>query len=184
MPAEIDKSVFTNYPIDTYGEIWKELSPLPFTKKTGLPPDSLCFLQMGTIRKYIVNAKEDVTEDISVDFYFAGTIFTANTAKDAENAFIFEPISSGMLWHVDMRVVRRLFEESKLCATTQKVFLEEQLRQKTIREIQLLRASPKEIYLYLLRNKPYFLENVPLKYLASYIGITPQALSRIRKQIY
>jgi hypothetical protein len=39
------------------------------------------------------------------------------------------------------------------------------------------------MYTYLLENKPKFVQSVPLKYLATYIGITPQALSRIRKKI-
>ena len=34
-----------------------------------------------------------------------------------------------------------------------------------------------------LLNKPAYLETIPQKYLASFIGVTPTSLSRIRKQI-
>lgn len=180
-----DKKIFSRkYPIDYFGEIWEKLSPLQLDKHTQFPEDVLCFLQQGTVRKFILNDNGQTETEISVDFYFEGDIFTAKTGDVAENHFIYRTIGRGLLWYVEMDEVRRLFEASRLCGTVQKVFLEEQLRAKTIREIQLLKASPREMYTYLLKNKPLFLQKVPLKYLASYIGITPQALSRIRKQIY
>lgn len=185
MITEIDKNIFSKkYPINAYAEIWSKLSLLKFAKKKILPNDILCFLQQGTIRKYMIDSEKEISGDISVDFYFEGDIFTVKSVKEIEDQFFYEPIGNGFLWYVDMNEVRKLFLESKLCATTQKVYLEEQLRNKTIREVQLLKSSPKEIYLYLLKNKPHFIEKVPLKFLASYIGITPQALSRIRKQIF
>ncbi|HAI39778.1 MAG TPA: CarD family transcriptional regulator, partial [Maribacter sp.] len=35
----------------------------------------------------------------------------------------------------------------------------------------------------LFNERPNLLQHIPLKYIASYIGVTPQALSRIRKRI-
>ncbi|MGG8496768.1 Crp/Fnr family transcriptional regulator [Tenacibaculum sp. TC6] len=180
---EIDKTVFSKYPINNYAEIWDKIKLIHFTKKTVLPKDILCFLQKGTIRKSLIGLSNECTENISIDFYFEGDIFTAKTENEEERQFNYEPISDGVVGYVEMNIVRKLFLESKLCSTTQKVFLEERLREKTIREIQLLKSTPEEMYLYLLKNKPHFIQNVPLKYLSSYIGITPQALSRIRKRI-
>jgi len=183
--TEPDKKIFSEkYPIDYFGEIWEKLLPLQFDKQTRFPEDVLCFLQQGTVRKFIVSDNKETETEISVDFYFEGDIFTAKAGDVAENRFVYRSIGKGLLWYVGMDEVRRLFEASRLCGTVQKVFLEEQLRIKTIREVQLLKASPREMYAYLLKNRPQFLQKVPLKYLASYIGITPQALSRIRKQIY
>lgn len=180
---EIDKNIFSKYPIDNFAEIWNELCFLKFDKQTELPNNILCFLEKGIIRKVTSNTDKELPCEISIDFYFEGDIFTAKTTNYIENQIYFRPIGNGSMWYVDLKVVRKLFLESKLCSTTQKVFLEEQLREKTLREIQLLKSSPKEMYLYLLKNKPHFVQHVPLKYLSSYIGITPQALSRIRKQI-
>ena len=52
------------------------------------------------------------------------------------------------------------------------------------REAQFLLQSPEEIYRTLLEKDPKLIQNIPLKYIASYIGITPQALSKIRKRIF
>ncbi len=48
---------------------------------------------------------------------------------------------------------------------------------------QLLFLSPKERYLLLLKEYPDFFQKYSLKHIASYLGITPQSLSRIRNQI-
>lgn len=179
----IDKHIFERYPIDHYGAIWDKLVPVQFSKNTVFPTDILCFLQKGLVRKAITDNNADPEIDISVDFYLEGDIFTAKADNEVDRQFSYQPIGNGMLWYAPMGEVRKLFWESKLCMATQKVFLEEQLREKALREIQLLKSSPEEMYLFLLEHKPRFIQYVPLKYLASYIGITPQALSRIRRRI-
>ena len=54
---------------------------------------------------------------------------------------------------------------------------------KSKREQSLLNESAKERYLNLFKERPKLIKKIPLKFIASYIGVTPQALSRIRKQI-
>jgi CRP-like cAMP-binding protein len=44
-------------------------------------------------------------------------------------------------------------------------------------------SSPEKRYLDLLENRPDLLQRVPQHQLASYLGITPESLSRIRKRI-
>lgn len=43
--------------------------------------------------------------------------------------------------------------------------------------------SPEERYKHLLHHKPELLQRVPQHQIASYLGITPESLSRIRKRI-
>lgn len=44
-------------------------------------------------------------------------------------------------------------------------------------------SSPEERYLNLLRERPQLIERVPQYQLASYLGVKPESLSRIRKRI-
>ncbi len=46
-----------------------------------------------------------------------------------------------------------------------------------------LRTTPKERYIELLKSDPRILQRVPQHYIASFLGITPVSLSRIRKRI-
>ena len=44
-------------------------------------------------------------------------------------------------------------------------------------------ASPEERYLNLLKNRPDLIQRVPQHQIASYLGIKPESLSRIRKRL-
>ncbi len=47
----------------------------------------------------------------------------------------------------------------------------------------LLLKSPEERYLNLIENRSNVIQNIPQYMIASYLGITPEALSRIRKRL-
>lgn len=47
-----------------------------------------------------------------------------------------------------------------------------------------LTLSPEGRYLRLIEERPKVIERVSLKYIASYLGIKPESLSRIRKRLY
>ena len=51
-----------------------------------------------------------------------------------------------------------------------------------IREFITLTAE--ERYATILRDRPRLIQRVPQKYIASYIGVAPQSLSRLQKSIY
>jgi CRP-like cAMP-binding protein len=44
-------------------------------------------------------------------------------------------------------------------------------------------TSPEERYLNIVQNQPQILERVPLQYIAAYLNIEPQSLSRMRKRL-
>lgn len=46
-----------------------------------------------------------------------------------------------------------------------------------------LNNSADEQYQFLLKNNPILIQKVPLQYLASYLGMSPQHLSRLRRGI-
>ncbi len=49
------------------------------------------------------------------------------------------------------------------------------------REIDLLTSSPFERYQRILKRSPQVFQEIPLKYIASYLRMTPETLSRLRK---
>jgi hypothetical protein len=51
------------------------------------------------------------------------------------------------------------------------------------RLMDITTKSAAERYLMLLNSKPEVIKQAPLKYIASYLGITDTSLSRIRKEI-
>ena len=51
------------------------------------------------------------------------------------------------------------------------------------RVLSLYRDSVEQRYLDLLKNEPQFLQRIPQYYLASYLGIEPESLSRLKRRI-
>lgn len=52
------------------------------------------------------------------------------------------------------------------------------------RQQSFIYETPKERYLSLFKERPDVIAEVPLRYIASYLGIKPETLSRIRKKIF
>ncbi|MFY7814541.1 MAG: Crp/Fnr family transcriptional regulator, partial [Chryseobacterium taeanense] len=50
-------------------------------------------------------------------------------------------------------------------------------------QINLLTLSPKERYLNLISQRPEIFQRTPLKIIASYLGLTAESLSRLRKRV-
>ena len=51
------------------------------------------------------------------------------------------------------------------------------------RTLSYITKTAEERYIDFIEEYPKFLQRIPLKYLASYLGITPVSLSRIRNKI-
>ncbi|WP_052596315.1 Crp/Fnr family transcriptional regulator [Aureispira sp. CCB-QB1] len=180
--TKINKEIFNRYPLKEEDQIWQKLQKMNVEPKGKIPNNILCFLEEGTIRKYYLNVGIEFDQKLSLDFYLAGDIFVTEKNSFSKQIY-YEAIDNGVLWVAEMKEVQKLIVASPQCNTYQRLFLEKQLRDKTAKEIQRLKSTPQDLYLYLLQHRPEFLQLIPLKYLASYIGITPQALSRIRKRI-
>lgn len=59
--------------------------------------------------------------------------------------------------------------------------LEYLILQQMEREVDILLASPKERYERVLRRSPQLFQEIPHKYIASYLRMTPETLSRLKK---
>ena len=59
----------------------------------------------------------------------------------------------------------------------------ELLKQKEMLEYNRITKTPDDLYKDLLVYKPHWLQNIPQYHIASYLTITPETLSRIRKRI-
>ncbi len=50
-----------------------------------------------------------------------------------------------------------------------------------MQQIEILTKTAKQRYSEMLEKQPHILQRTPNKHIASYLGITPESLSRIRK---
>ena len=64
-----------------------------------------------------------------------------------------------------------------------KIIAEQHYLELEKRVFQLQRDNAVQRYTLLLENQPEYIQQIPLQYLSSYLGITQRHLSRIRKEI-
>ncbi len=149
--------------------------------KVGETENYLSFIEKGIVRYYIPNDEKDLTFSFNFDKEFTCAYDSFLTQQPAE--YEQETLTKTIVWSISYSDLQKVYTQTVTGNFWGRYAAEKLFLQKSEREISLLKDSAKERYLDLLNNKSYIVKQVPLKYIASYLGITPQALSRIRKEI-
>ncbi len=161
--------------------VQQSFSPKTVLLKTGQTEKYLSFIEQGVVRFFIPKEENDVT----FSFAFSNSFVSAYDSFLTQNPCTYEveTISETILWRVTWYDLQQIYQESDMGHIIGRYAAEDLFLKKSKRELQLLTQSAEELYINLLNEQPHLVQQIPLKYLASYIGITPQALSRIRKRI-
>jgi CRP-like cAMP-binding protein len=94
-----------------------------------------------------------------------------------------ETLTQTTIWRLSFDDLQTIYQETEIGNTIGRKSAEDLFLKKSKRELSLLTQTAEQRYLNLFTEQPHLLKLIPLKYIASYIGITPQALSRIRKRV-
>ena len=84
---------------------------------------------------------------------------------------------------IDQDSFQKLLKENKTFHDFYYTLIEKQICLIDDYRIDLLTLTPEERYKKLLENEPKLLNEVPLHYLSSFLGISSRHMSRIRKNI-
>lgn len=140
------------------------------------------FLEKGIVRCYLHNREG---EEITTRFYSAPDFLNDfhSFFKQKPSEENFEALTDSRVWTIDLKNVQYCFhnipefrEWGRMMLTMNYVKMHQQM-------ISFHKYDAKERYLKMLQQRPELLQHVPLKYIASYLGITKHSLSRIRKEI-
>ncbi len=141
----------------------------------------LAFIQNGCFRVYYydINNKEIITwfsfnEMVITDLL---GFYTTGRAQ-----FYVEALEGSTVYKITKQDLEMLYKKYPNYANFGRKFAEEALTMLMERTMSLHTKSAEERYKELLLI-PDFMQKIPLKYLASYLGITDTSLSRIRKAI-
>lgn len=182
--AGINKKLFSHLNIDGKDPAWEKFVKLEFSKKKIFSDNKVYLVEEGLVRKFYTKEISDIGQEISTDFYFPGDVFViGKNTKEKTAEAVFESINKGFVWEIGLDEVKEMFAVNPECRFVQNYYLNKKLNAAMKREMLLLKNTPQDLYEYLLKHKPHYIQHIPLKYLASYIGITPISLSRIRKRI-
>ena len=139
----------------------------------------LYFIESGLLRYYIHKDGNDITKF----FTEAPYCFTSQVSFTAEKPAVenIQAIENSIIWQTTLEQANDLLALKSWNTFIRKLLQEVQYyTEEILQEIQTETAEKR--YEKILTNQPDLVQRVPLKHLASYLGIAPQSLSRIRKK--
>lgn len=148
--------------------------------RKGQVENYLTFISEGTVRLFIPGEYE-----ITFGFVFENEFVTAYDSflTHDPSEYQIETLSDSLMFRISNQDLQEVYD----CITTGNLIgrkmAESMFLIKSKRELSLLGKTAEERYLDLFTDRPKLLQHIPLKYIASYVGVTPQALSRIRRRI-
>ncbi len=159
----------------------KEFPKKALLLEKGQIENHLSFIKKGIVRFYIPEEEQDLT----FGFAFEGEFFSAYDSflTRMPSTYNVQTLSETHLWQLSYEDLQEVYQKTGTGNLLGRKASEGLFLKKQKRELALLQLSAEERYVNLFRERPEVIRQIPLKYIASYIGITPQALSRIRKRI-
>lgn len=140
----------------------------------------LYFLESGLLRFFIIRDGTEVTKyftDVPYVFTSQRSFATQQPAKES-----IETLETSVLWRMTHEDAHRLLKIDAWSTFIRKLIQEVQTYTEEILEA-LQTETAESRYRTMLTAQPSLVQRVPLKHLASYLGIAPQSLSRIRKNL-
>ncbi|MBC9930227.1 Crp/Fnr family transcriptional regulator [Chitinophaga qingshengii] len=151
-------------------------------EEEGKVPRYLYFIVSGFVRLFHYNDKgEEVTTHINCPpgFITSYTHFVNQTRAD-EN---LECITGCTLLRITKTDLDLLIQQSPAFKDFSILVFQQSLSYNEKRSRELSTLSAEQRYLKLMDEHPELLQHVPMQYIASFLGMNPKSLSRIRKQI-
>lgn len=143
--------------------------------------DRLYFVQSGIVRAYRVIDGEDYTYFFFSDHDFA--VDFQSFLTDTISSLFFETLTDTSLVVFSKRDIYQLYERFPRFEKLGRAMAENAYLSAAERLKQYQTDSLKVRYSKLISKNPSFVQAVPQHYIASYLGVKPQSLSRIRAEI-
>ena len=160
----------------------KKIRKKEFYMKPGVVCRRKAYVNKGCLRNFVIDEQGHErtllfpVEDwwtADIDSYYSGEVGT-NYIQALEDCELFEISKENFL------MLENKIPKLKQWYTY-KLMRKAITSMKRIEELKTM--SPQDRYLNLLENNPEIFQRVPLKYIASYLNIEPQSLSRRRKRL-
>lgn len=187
-PKKIKEIFDSYYPVDL--KFWNEFSKYVeirnFTKNEIVKDyykteKFINILVSGSVAHFVPNEEKD----ICINLYYENEIFSDYLSFLTQKPTIIktECIEDTILWSLSFADLQKLYEKSSQSLLIGKAISDIMFAKKQSEQINLLTLTPTERYLKLIKERPLVFQRTPLKIIASYLGIAPESLSRIRKKI-
>ncbi|WP_299901937.1 Crp/Fnr family transcriptional regulator [uncultured Aquimarina sp.] len=186
--SKISSFFETEYPLNKHGlrELLDLFSIKKIKKNTQILTEhkeerQLRFLNNGVIREYYSSSNRET----NINFYTKPQFITdlSSFIHDTKTKKNQETLTDIELLVIDKIPFRQLLQKYECGKSFIDLSFQKILKQKELFEYNRITKSSEELYNELLIYKPNWLQTIPQYHIASYLNITPETLSRIRKRI-
>jgi CRP/FNR family transcriptional regulator, anaerobic regulatory protein len=160
----------------------KSLKRKEFLYQSGDICKSVAFISSGCLRYFYITEGEEQTGQ----FFFEKSWYTdyeSFLSEKPTNQFI-QALEPTELFILSRKNLYQLYENCPKFEKFGRLMAENAYLGSRKNNVAYLTLSPEERYLNLIKERPKLLERISLKYIASYLGIQPESLSRIRKRLF
>jgi CRP-like cAMP-binding protein len=162
--------------------ISKTLKKGDFLIKEGKICTEIAFVKSGILRSFYVNNEgKEITNCITFENELMSAFSSFITQKPTEENI--QAIVDVELLILKRSDIEMLYENSLTWQKVGKFLTEMQYVEMEQRTVSFQKHSAKQRYETLIVHHSNYIKHIPLQYLASYLGITPRHLSRLRKEI-
>ncbi|MGY8949358.1 MAG: Crp/Fnr family transcriptional regulator [Flavobacteriales bacterium] len=145
--------------------------------------NQISFIESGIVRLFI--PKDNPEKEITFGFSFKNQFISAYDSflTQSPSVYQLQALTETTILSLTYDDLQSVYKSTQIGNLIGRLTAEDLFLIKSNREQNLLNLTAEQRYLKLFKERPELLESIPLKYISSYIGVTAQALSRIRKRL-
>jgi CRP/FNR family transcriptional regulator, anaerobic regulatory protein len=159
----------------------KEFRKDDYFLEAGQKSRYLGFIEKGLFQYFVLVDGEEISTYVATENSFLASLLSF--LQEVPSREYIRAISPARLWLIDKPRLIQLREEVPDFKDFYIRLLEWQIGCIDKSRLELLTLSAEQRYEKLLQEEPHLLQQIPLQYLASILGVTPRHLSRLRKNI-
>ncbi len=143
----------------------------------------ISFIESGIVRLFI--PRENPEKEITFGFSFKNQFVSAYDSflTQLPSNYQLQALTKTTMLSISYKDLQSVYKSTQIGNLIGRLTAEDLFLIKSKREQDLLNLTAEQRYLKLFEERPELLKLIPLKYISSYIGVTAQALSRIRKRL-
>ncbi len=187
MPHDLASTLHTLAPltVEEAAEIRSCFEPMQlprgrFFLKEGQVSERIGYVQQGLVRYFVHKADDEATFEFTAEGDFIADYQSFNSRQSSIQNI--EAIEDCILLTIGYEQVQHIFRHTKHGNLIGRLILEHRFDVMVSRLLSLYMHAPGQRYQHFISNYASLAQRIPQYHIASFVGVKPQSLSRMRKR--